>query len=174
VKTSTLSKRAELNEKRDVHSLYAEITGTISGKTVVVGIGNVLRGDDGAGPVLINTIAGRISAECINAGSVPENYIEKIVLLHPQTIVLVDAADFYGAPGEIRLFNPDSVMNGMCSSHTGSLKMVTDYLQMRIRVNIIIIAIQAVQTQLAASLSTEVRQALAVLSSIFFQVFAHA
>ena len=37
-------------------------------------------------------IAGRVSVKCINAGSVPENYLEKIVALEPQTILFIDAA----------------------------------------------------------------------------------
>ena len=61
----------ETVDKNSIDSLQAEITECISGKTLLVGIGNNLRGDDGAGPALIEAIAGRVSAECINAGSAP-------------------------------------------------------------------------------------------------------
>lgn len=162
-------------EKNSTDSLYPEITENISGKTILVGIGNPMRGDDGAGPALIDSIAGRISAECINAGSVPENYLEKIVLLHPQTVLLIDAADFNGEPGEIRFFNPDDALNGICSTHTGSMELINAYLHSRIPVvNVFIIGIQPLTVQFDTSISKEVQQAVDTLTFIFLKVFPHA
>ncbi|MHC4364602.1 MAG: hypothetical protein ACYSTJ_03955 [Planctomycetota bacterium] len=49
-------------------------------KTVIVGIGNILKGDDGVGPLICQQLRGNeICAELIDAGTVPENYIQPIV-----------------------------------------------------------------------------------------------
>lgn len=162
-------------ERNGSDSLRAEITEVISGKTILVGIGNIMRGDDGAGPALINNLSGRISAECLDVGSVPENYLEKMVMLHPQTIVFIDTANFYGTPGEIRLFNPKAVCTGICSTHTGSMELIDIYLRRRLSsVHIVIIGIQSLEIQFNSPMSKEVRQAIEILTSIFLKVFPHA
>ena len=45
------------------------------GKVVIVGIGNLLRGDDGFGPALIERLSGNVEARCIDAGM--DGYLAK-------------------------------------------------------------------------------------------------
>jgi hydrogenase 3 maturation protease len=161
-------------ERNGSDSLRAEITEVISGKTVLMGLGNSMRGDDGAGPALIKNISGRVSAECLDVGSVPENYLEKIVMLHPQTVLLIDAADFYGTPGEIRLFDIDAVNGDIRSTHTGSLELVASYIGNRIPVRIFIIGIQTVTLQFDAPMSEAVRQSVNTLTTVFCRIFPYA
>ena len=71
------------------------ISDAISGKTILVGIGNYLRGDDMAGPLFIDSIAGKVSINYINAGSVPENHLERITDFNPEKVVFIDATDFW-------------------------------------------------------------------------------
>ena len=66
----------------------------LRGKTVIVGMGNPLRGDDGFGPALIERLRGKVSATCIDAGIAPENYVGRIVKETPDTILLVDVASW--------------------------------------------------------------------------------
>jgi Ni,Fe-hydrogenase maturation factor len=42
-------------------------------RTVILGIGNPLQGDDGVGPSLVDFLHGWDAATLINAGEVPEN-----------------------------------------------------------------------------------------------------
>ncbi|MBN1576279.1 MAG: hydrogenase maturation protease [Chitinispirillaceae bacterium] len=162
-------------DKNSVTSLYTEITEIISGKTILVGIGNSMRGDDGAGPALIDSIVDRISAECINAGSVPENYLEKMAALQPQTILFIDAANFYGLPGEIRMLSPEAVCDGICSTHTGSMELITAYLRRRIPgVRLTVIGIQSQALKFNALISRKVQHAIDALAYVFLQVFQHA
>ena len=165
----------ETVDNNSVDSLQAEITECISGKTLIVGIGNILRGDDGAGPVCIEAVTGKISAECINAGSAPENYLEKIVDQKPRTILFIDAANFYGIPGEIRLFSPEAVNSGICSTHTGSMELITAYLRNRIPdVHCTIIGIQSQVLRFNTPLSKKVEQAIDSLATILLRIFPHA
>ena len=79
MKTSTLSTHSEVSLINSVTLLRGEIADLVSNKSIIVGIGNSLRGDDCAGPTLIQNISGKIGAMCIKVGSVPENYLEKII-----------------------------------------------------------------------------------------------
>jgi len=145
-----------------------EISGlrqNLKGKVGLVGIGNRLKGDDAAGPELIDRIAGHGRLQCLDAGVAPENYLEKIVGIKPDTVLLVDAVDFGGAAGSCRLFSPDQIKGGMLSSHALSLRMTCDYLQQRIPVRILVLGIQPAQVNMNGLLSQPVREAVDNLAS---------
>ena len=61
-----------------------------SSKTLILGIGQLLKGDDGAGPFICKELSGKISAELIDAGSVPENYIQPIIKKTPKNLLIID------------------------------------------------------------------------------------
>lgn len=132
----------------------------LQGKVCVVGIGNRLKGDDAAGPELIDCLAGCRRFHCLDAGVAPENYLEKIVCIKPDTILLVDAMDFGGEEGSCRLFPADQVSGGGLSSHALSLRMTCDYLQQRIAARIFILGIQPSQIRMHTPLSVAVRAAI--------------
>ena len=48
-------------------------------KVVLLGIGNILKGDDGFGPALVHELEGKVPITCIDAGPAPENYAGKII-----------------------------------------------------------------------------------------------
>ena len=50
----------------------------LKGKIVIVGIGNILKGDDGLGPILSERLETVLDIPCINAGSALENYIGRL------------------------------------------------------------------------------------------------
>jgi hydrogenase 3 maturation protease len=110
--------------------------------TLVLGVGNSLRGDDGVGPEAVRRLAGRIGAPCIDAGPAPENYLEKVARAGPDTVVIVDAADFGGRPGEVALYGADRIAAGGLSTHASSLRLVADYLAHRCGARVYLLAVQ--------------------------------
>ena len=73
--------------------------------TVVLTVGNSMMGDDGAGPYLTklleeNPIDGWM---VIDGGTIPENYVDKIVDIKPRQVIVVDATDMQLDPGELRV-----------------------------------------------------------------------
>jgi len=132
----------------------------LAGKVTIVGIGNRLRGDDGAGPLVIDAIGGISRVSCIDAGVAPENYLEKIVKTQPETVLFIDAINFNGDPGEVRIFNPEEIAAGGLSTHALSVVMVCEYMKNRLPVRIFIIGIQPVQLSLGEELSVPVVQAV--------------
>lgn len=89
-------------------------------KPVVVGVGNALKGDDGAGTEAI----GRLDyAPKLDAGVMPENHIFKIQKMSPTCILIIDAVDFGGKPGEVRLMKAGETTNPNISTHSMPLSI---------------------------------------------------
>lgn len=146
-----------------------QLKNILTGRVCVLGVGNRMKGDDGAGPVLIDRISGRISADCLDAGVAPENFLGKIVQMKPDTILVVDAMDFGGAPGEIRIFEPENIVGGGISTHVLSLGMVCDYLKARIPVRIFLLGIQPGIVGFCKGLSSDVAGSLDSLADTLLE-----
>jgi len=126
--------------------LRHRLAGALRGNVLIVGVGNTDRGDDGAGPLLIRLLEGRVGAQCLDAGVAPENFLEVIVRATPDTVLLIDAADFGGAPGEVGFYAAADIDAGGLSTHALSLSMMCGYLQARSPVRVWLLAIQPEQT----------------------------
>jgi len=139
--------------------------------TLILGIGNDLKGDDAAGPYLCRQLSGKIATQVIDAGTVPENYIGPIANKAPRNVILVDAIDFGAAPGTIALFSPDELRSCAISTHALSLRLFIEAVRSRIDADFCVIAIQPAHVRLAQPLSHEVRLALDELAATFIEVF---
>ena len=137
-----------------------DIPSIIKGKTVFAGVGNRMRGDDGVGPCIIDQIKDSCAAICIDVGVAPENYIEKIARIQPDTVVFIDATDFGALAGEVRLFESDNIVGGKLSTHALSLKMACEYLQARkASCKVFLLAIQPQTMNMGEGLSEAVNRA---------------
>jgi len=76
-------------------------------RTAVIGIGNTLMGDDGAGVAVLELLKDIEDAEMIELGTGGINLLH--ILAKLDAAVIVDAGDFGGQPGEIRSFKPEDV-----------------------------------------------------------------
>jgi hydrogenase 3 maturation protease len=139
--------------------------------TVIVGIGNVLKGDDGVGPLVCEKLTGKIHAELIDAGTVPENYIQPIITKAPQNLLVIDAIDFGAPAGTIRIFRPEQLNSHVFSTHTLSPRLFVDMVCQNIKVDVYFVGIQPAQIQLGQSISPQVSRAVQQLSHILADVF---
>jgi len=151
---------------------FSEKLGKVfKGKTMILGIGNVLKGDDGAGPILISRLKGKTKADLLDCEEVPENYTQPIIEARPDKIVIVDAADWNGQAGAIRLINVEEINNISFSTHDSSLRIFISYLKKHLPdVNIIIIGIQPKRKGRLDSLSPEVKKAVDELSCLLERI----
>ncbi len=140
-------------------------------KTVIIGIGNTLKSDDGAGPAVCQLLEGKTIAEIIDAGTVPENFIQVIVRKKPQVVLVIDAVDFGASPGEMKIIAPDQLNSSAISTHTLSPRIFTNLIQQTIDVKIIFLGIQPKQLQFGESLSDEVSQSVRNLTDILISIF---
>lgn len=141
-------------------------------KTLIVGIGNLLKGDDAAGPIVCQKLrdAG-VSAEIIDAGTAPENYIQAIIRKAPESLLVIDAIDFGASAGAIEVFRPEQLTSFIISTHSLSPHLFIDMVCREIEVDVYFIGIQPVQTQLGQAVSSQVSQAIQELSDTILGIF---
>src|SRR5665648_338253 len=105
-------------------------TPSAKGKLLVVTVGNTLRRDDGVGIYIAKQIKKcKENIIILNADSKPENIIHKAVQIKPQKVVIIDAADFGGRAGEIRLIKKADIPNTSLSTHSFSLNITAGIIE---------------------------------------------
>ena len=141
----------------------------LQGKVIILGIGNTLRSDDGAGSILASRIKDSVPFLVWDAGLNPENYLNRIIKEKPDTLVIIDAGDFGGKAGELRIVEADGIKTAnLFSTHNASLSLLINYLQSNIKTNIIVLIIQPKTIALGDTLSPEVSAVLNNLQNFFY------
>jgi hydrogenase maturation protease len=143
-------------------------------RVCIVGVGNRQRGDDGAGPKLIDARHPTARGAWLDAGVVPENLLEPILRTNPDTVLIVDAVAFGGIPGECRLMDAASLDTVSVSTHAGSLSMLNDYLSARTDARIQLIAIQPERIDVREELSPPVEKSVRELAALLSDALAPA
>ncbi|PGH57746.1 hydrogenase maturation peptidase HycI [Azospirillum palustre] len=129
---------------------------------VVFTVGNVLRGDDGAGPLLAQLLDEQPAPGWIvvDGEDVPENHTHHIRALAPQRVLIVDAAEMELPPGEVRLIEQDSVAEQfMVTTHAIPLNFLIDSLRETVP-EILFLGIQPQDTSFFAPVTTTVRSSV--------------
>jgi len=146
----------------------------LSGKrTVILGMGNSLKADDGVGPFICDELSkAALTAEIINAGTVPENYIQRIIKKEPENLVVIDAIDFGGKAGQIRLLRSEQLNRSAFSTHTLSPRLFIEMIQQDKNVDVYVIGIQPKQIKLGEGISEEVRQSAEQAVNMLAEIFA--
>ena len=127
-------------------------------KTVVVGVGNVLRGDDGAGVEVVRClrVRGNLTAELIDAGSVPENYLGPITRSRPALVIIIDAADMGCPPGTVREVDSETADWPAFSTHSASLTPLVEFVRSECDARVRVIGVQPHTRELGAHMSPAV------------------
>ena len=96
-------------------------------RLLFIGVGNVLKSDDGVGVVICRQIVERpgILALCVEVSI--ENYIGKINSLEPGELILIDCMDLGSVPGTSRLLGLDDVEDITFNTHNISLGRLGDF-----------------------------------------------
>jgi hydrogenase 3 maturation protease len=140
--------------------------------TLILTIGNILKGDDGAGPLVCERLLkAKISADLIDAATVPENYIHKIIKTAPTNLLVIDAIDFGANPGTIRIFKPEQLSSLVISTHTLSPRLFVDMIRQNIKPDVHFIGIQPAQIELGQPVSEQVDRAIRLLCDILIGIF---
>ncbi len=151
--------------KKDIAGFFVGINRE---RMVLLALGNPMRGDDGFGPMVAKELEGHISVRICHGGTTPENELPKIISMNPDLVVLVDAVDFLGRPGELRFFPPQDVPlgNSSVSTHCASIETMRLFLCQSREVNIALIGLQPLSTSIGEELSLPARQAVGSLCRI--------
>ena len=130
---------------------------------VILGFGNRLWADDGAGSIAAEALGRLPGLTAIDAGMTPENYLETVARSEPNSVLLIDATDFGGLAGEMKLIDPDELAQSGLSTHSGSPAMLARYLEARCSAKVALLAIQPVETRASQQLSNSVAAAIKAL-----------
>ena len=154
---------------------FEQLNNLRGSKTLIVGIGQELKGDDGAGPLVCRQLRqARVCAELIDTGTTPENYIQLIIKKAPQNLLIIDAIDFGAPAGTIKIFKPEQLNSSIISTHTLSPRIFADMVGREIETQVFFVGIQPAQTQLGQSLSPSVNQAVQLLVKHLIEIFPPA
>lgn len=129
-------------------------------KIIILGVGNELKSDDGAGPYVIDRL-GDVSSEnviLIDAQTVPENFTGKIRKEQPSHLVIVDACLMDEEPGTVKIVNRDDFNNIGISTHSMSLSYFVKYLEQDNSFNVIFIGIEPELMEFANALTPKVKE----------------
>ncbi len=152
--------------------LFQQLDKLRNSATLIVGMGNTLKADDAAGPLVCEQLRrSRIAAELIDAGTVPENYIQRIIKKAPRNLLIIDAIDFAASPGTIKVFKLDQLKSMVFSTHTLSPHLFVDMIAQAIKVDVYFIGIQPAQTGLGQPVSAEVSRAVQLLAHTLSGIF---
>jgi hydrogenase 3 maturation protease len=128
-------------------------------KKAILGLGEELKADDGVGKYVIDKLKKRKSKHLLLYSSVPENAFTKLRNKDIGELTIVDAADFSGRPGEIRIVS-DFKETIRLSTHSTSVSKMVDYIKKSIGIkHVTIILIQAKSLEFGEEMSPEVKQA---------------
>jgi len=140
----------------------------LKGKVVILGLGNTLRSDDGVGAVLANRIKDKVPFTVWDVGVSPENYLGKIIKERPDTVIIIDAVDFSGLPGEFKVLEAEDIKTAnLFFTHNASISLAINYLKSNLKADIIILIIQPKTISFGDKLSSEVSRALEELENWF-------
>lgn len=112
-----------------LHELEKIISGRDK-KILFVGIGNVLKSDDGTGVYITDRIKNSDRILSLSVEVSIENYIGKINSLKPDTVILVDCVDMNSRPGTCRILDPGMIQDLTFNTHNISLKKLSDFFKM--------------------------------------------
>ena len=143
---------------------FAEI---LKGRVVLLGVGNMLRGDDAAGPLLVERLRGKVHAACINAELAPDRYIGNVVRIQPDTVIIIDAVHLGTTPGSYMLLKPEELEDTVSLTHDIPLRELIKQLQRGTDARVYVLGIQPERIGIGDSLSSRVEKALASLEELF-------
>ena len=128
-------------------------------KKAILGLGEELKADDGVGKYVIGGLKKRKTKHLLLYFNVPENAFTTLRKKEIGELTIVDAADFSGRPGEIRIVS-DFKETIRLSTHSTSVSKMVDYIKKSIGIkHVTIILIQAKSLEFGEKMSQEVKQA---------------
>ena len=127
---------------------------------LIITIGNSYRSDDGVGPYIASKIKKcKKNLIVLNAEDKPENIINEATRLKPGKIVIIDAADFGGMPGEIRLIEKKDIPDTSLSTHSFSPNILAAIIEEDTGADVLFLGIQPESIRFGEGISKPVKEA---------------
>lgn len=138
-----------------------------------MGVGNELRGDDAAGVLVVRKLQSKKeklkNVLILEGAQAPENFTSVIRRFAPHMILIIDAGNFDGEPGEIILIDPDEALGGM-GTHGMSMGDFLRYLQHETGSMAAILTIQAAGNEFGDPVCPPVKRAVQQVANNLHQL----
>ena len=122
-------------------------------KILFVGIGNLLKQDDGVGVYISNRINKKANIESLTVETSIENYIGKINTLNPDILILIDCMELKSDPGTFKLVELNQIEDTTFNTHNISLNRLKDFFKMPV----FVLGIQPEKVEFGENISYLVR-----------------
>ena len=127
----------------------------------IIGLGNTLRRDDGIGVYVASKLRSSLrnvrGVEVIVAEDRVDYAARELMKLKPNLIIVIDAMEFHGSPGEIKLVKLEDVEESYAYTHR--IPMKTVFKLMGIKAPTYVLGIQVISRDFGEELSEDVKAA---------------
>ncbi len=134
-------------------------------RVAVLGIGNDLNGDDGAGVAVARALRVRLSEQdrllVVDGGHAPENHTGTLRAFAPALVVMVDAAQMHLPPGSIRWLDWQDTSGLSATTHTLPPYMLARFLTLDLGCAVALVGIQPFRAGVDTPLSEGMQAAVA-------------
>jgi len=139
------------------------------GRTLVITLGSILRADDGVGPYVCEHVKlRRPDTRLIDAGTTPENIAQTAIDWKPDKVILIDAAHFEGAAGELRVIPLEAINQAtVLSTHSFPLSVTFSIVKEDTGAELVVVGVQAKSLDYKEGLSPEVEETASKLAAYF-------
>lgn len=120
---------------------------------IILGMGNALKQDDNIGNVIATELQTLKGVKVFVAGTAPESFLYQIEKLNPEMLFVVDAAEFDGKVGDVRLLSLEEISEKTASTHNIPMSFLEKSLPCEMKV----IGVKVKSTAFGMGLSPELR-----------------
>jgi len=137
-----------------------------AGRVVVLGVGNLDKGDDGAGIAAAKAFARRLSPAqkrrvlVLRGGPAPENMTGKIRAFRPDLVLILDAVLGGLTPGSVFPVDPEKIADDGVTTHQISLRWVIRYIKESIGCPVAVLGIQPKSIEFNGKISSVVEKGI--------------
>ena len=138
---------------------------------LLLGLGNILRGDDGVGVKIVQNLKDKICLKTLNVENAIENYLDKIKKTNPDFLLIIDAGDF-SKKSRFWLFSSKEIKDSaLYFTHNTSLELTLQYLQKKKNFDILILGIKAKNCFFGEDLGKSTQEAKVLIENFFLKNF---
>lgn len=140
---------------------------TAAPRVAIVGVGQALRGDDGAGPAVVTRLAKILApAETLlllDAAHAPENLLGPLIRFHPTVVLFIDATRGGEPPGSVYWLPAAAGDSCGGSTHTLPLNVLAEFIRVETGAAAYLLGIEPATTYFTEGLSPPVEAAVTQL-----------
>ncbi|HEX7485949.1 MAG TPA: hydrogenase 3 maturation endopeptidase HyCI [Vicinamibacterales bacterium] len=137
-------------------------------RVAVLGVGNDMNGDDGAGVCVVRALAAAMAATpgvlLIDGGTAPENFTGPLRRFRPDLVVEIDAADQDQAAGTTAWIDWRDADGMSASTHTLPPSVLANFLSTDVGCRVALIGVQPATLEMGRGLSPAVATAVQQLA----------